>query len=120
MPLVREGSKFWDVGGYTARLGWRGITVEVDSLQTFMTGGVAIAVQQAIVEAERILREAHPMREAKTAIGSSAAPWLSLRARRSCTAQRSAAVRPKVRASILSPFPLLPLVSGLPWGYSCG
>jgi ABC-type proline/glycine betaine transport system ATPase subunit len=28
----------------------------------------AIAVQQAIVEAERILREAHPMREAKTAI----------------------------------------------------
>ncbi len=43
VPLVRENSRFWDAGGYTARLGWRGLTFEIDSLQTLVTGGVAMA-----------------------------------------------------------------------------
>lgn len=43
VPLVREGSRFWDVGGYTARLSWSGFSIDIDSLQTFMTGGIAMA-----------------------------------------------------------------------------
>jgi len=42
-PLVREGSRFWRIGGITADVGISGISVDIDSLPTLLKGGVAMA-----------------------------------------------------------------------------
>jgi paraquat-inducible protein B len=42
--LVREETRFWDVGGVEAALGISGLSIEVESLEEVITGGVALAV----------------------------------------------------------------------------
>lgn len=41
--LVREGTRFWDTGGLTTDFGLTGITIEMDSLEEAVMGGVALA-----------------------------------------------------------------------------
>lgn len=41
--LIRPETRFWSVGGIDAQVGIRGLSVEVDSLETLLAGGVAIA-----------------------------------------------------------------------------
>ena len=42
-PLVREGSRFWRIGGITADIGISGVSVDIDSLPTLLKGGVSVA-----------------------------------------------------------------------------
>ena len=42
--LVRKGSKFWDVSGVDMKVGlFRGLEINVESLRSLMTGGIAFA-----------------------------------------------------------------------------
>ncbi len=42
-PLVREGTRFFSIGGIEADVGLAGVTLEVESLAALITGGVALA-----------------------------------------------------------------------------
>lgn len=43
-PLVREGSTFWDVSGVNVKAGLlKGIDIELESLRTFLSGGIEFA-----------------------------------------------------------------------------
>ena len=43
-PLVREGSAFWDVSGLSVNAGLiKGIQIELESLRSFITGGIEFA-----------------------------------------------------------------------------
>ena len=39
--LVNSGTRFWDAGGIEVDLGWKGLDVNVESLQSILIGGVA-------------------------------------------------------------------------------
>lgn len=41
--LVREGTRFWFAGGLRTNVGIGGVSLEMDSLQEFVTGGIALA-----------------------------------------------------------------------------
>jgi len=41
--LVRENTKFWNVSGADMKLGWTGFRFEVESMQSFLDGGVALS-----------------------------------------------------------------------------
>ena len=41
--LVRPETRFWNVGGFTANVGLSGITLQSESLETLLAGGVALA-----------------------------------------------------------------------------
>ena len=43
-PLIRENTRFWTVGGMDLRLGLLGLQLDVESLTTLATGGVAVSV----------------------------------------------------------------------------
>ncbi len=52
--LVRENSRFWNAGGIGMNLGFSGFSVQAESLQAILTGGVGFATPKnpgAIVEA---------------------------------------------------------------------
>ena len=42
-PLIRGQTRFWDAGGVQAALGLSGLSIEMDSLEEVITGGVALA-----------------------------------------------------------------------------
>jgi paraquat-inducible protein B len=42
-PIVRANSRFWDDGGLKAEVGLTGLRIEVDSLESLVLGGVAVA-----------------------------------------------------------------------------
>jgi paraquat-inducible protein B len=43
-PLVREGSSFWDVSGLNVKAGLlKGLEIELESLRSFLTGGIEFA-----------------------------------------------------------------------------
>ncbi|MHC4108660.1 MAG: MlaD family protein [Planctomycetota bacterium] len=54
--LIRRQTRFWDIGGIEAQLGLRGLSVQVESLQTLLTGGVALATPP---EADDVVRTGH-------------------------------------------------------------
>lgn len=58
VPLIRENSRFWDSGGYSAKLDWRGVNVELDSWQTLVTGAVAVATPP-LEQAGAVVRTGH-------------------------------------------------------------
>lgn len=58
VPLLRENSRFWDSGGYSAKLGWSGLNVELDSWQTLVTGAVAVATPP-LEQAGAVVRTGH-------------------------------------------------------------
>ncbi len=41
--LVRAQSRFWNVGGFEAELGFKGMSIEMDSVEALLAGGVALA-----------------------------------------------------------------------------
>ncbi|MCB9866255.1 MAG: MCE family protein [Phycisphaerales bacterium] len=41
--LVREQTRFWNVGGLDAEVGLRGVSLKLESLETLIAGGVALA-----------------------------------------------------------------------------
>jgi hypothetical protein len=41
--LIRQGTRFWDVGGVEATMGITGMTLQVESLEALLTGAVALA-----------------------------------------------------------------------------
>ena len=41
--LIRSGTRFWDVGGVRADFGLGGLSVEIESLQDLLMGGIALA-----------------------------------------------------------------------------
>src|SRR5439155_25519323 len=41
--LIREGTRFWDVGGLDANLGLGGLKLRAQTLETVLAGGVALA-----------------------------------------------------------------------------
>ena len=41
--LVRVNTAFWNVGGVEADIGFRGVTIQMESLQSVITGGIAMA-----------------------------------------------------------------------------
>lgn len=54
--LIRRQTRFWDVGGIEAQLGLRGLSIQVESLQTLLTGGVALATPPG---ADDVVRTGH-------------------------------------------------------------
>ncbi len=55
-PLVREGTRFFSVGGIEADVGITGLSLEVESLAALVTGGIALATPQ---DAGDIVRTGH-------------------------------------------------------------
>ena len=47
VQLVREKSRFWDVGGLAINLGMGGLEIEIDSLRSLLVGGIALATPPA-------------------------------------------------------------------------
>jgi hypothetical protein len=41
--LIRQGTRFWDVGGVEATMGLTGMTLELESLEALLAGGIALA-----------------------------------------------------------------------------
>jgi paraquat-inducible protein B len=54
--LIREGTRFWDVGGIEATMGITGVTLEMESLEALLAGGVALATPP---EAGDVVRTGH-------------------------------------------------------------
>ena len=54
--LVREGTRFFSVGGFEADVGLTGVSLEVESLAALLTGGVALATPP---DAGEIVRTGH-------------------------------------------------------------
>lgn len=46
-PLVRTNSVFWNASGIEGGLGWSGVTVHTESLESLLRGGVALATPNA-------------------------------------------------------------------------
>ena len=55
-PLIREGTRFFSVGGLEADVGLAGVSLEVESLAALITGGVALATPP---DAGDIVRTGH-------------------------------------------------------------
>ncbi len=58
VPLIRSGTKFWDAGGMQAKLGLTGLSVEIESAEALLTGGVALATPPS-AEAGDMVRTGH-------------------------------------------------------------
>lgn len=43
-PLIREGTRFWKVGGAHLRAGFTGISLDLDPVSTLILGGVTLAI----------------------------------------------------------------------------
>lgn len=51
--LVRTNSHFWNAGGVEADIGFRGVSIQMESLQTIITGGIAMATPSSAGEPVR-------------------------------------------------------------------
>lgn len=58
VPLVRPATRFWDVGGLQAKLGITGVSIEIDSAESLIAGGVALATPPEAGSGE-IVRTGH-------------------------------------------------------------
>jgi len=58
VPLIRPATRFWDVGGLQAKLGITGISVEIDSAESLIAGGVALATPPEVGSGE-VVRTGH-------------------------------------------------------------
>jgi hypothetical protein len=57
--LIRPNSKFWDAGGLQAKIGLTGVTIEVDSAEALLTGGVALATPPPADSGGDVVRTGH-------------------------------------------------------------
>lgn len=51
--LIRTNSRFWNAGGVEADIGFRGVSIQMESLQTIITGGIAMATPTSAGEPVR-------------------------------------------------------------------
>ncbi|MHC4219491.1 MAG: MlaD family protein [Planctomycetota bacterium] len=62
--LIRQGTRFWDVGGVEATMGLTGMTLELESLEALLAGGVALATPadggEVVRTGHRFALEAEP------------------------------------------------------------
>src|SRR5688572_25395746 len=58
VQLVRQYSRFWDVGGVQAHLGITGLTIDIASTEALLIGGVSMATPQ-LAEAGEVVRTGH-------------------------------------------------------------
>ncbi len=56
VQLIRRATRFWDVGGVEATVGLTGLTVRADTIETVLTGGVALATPP---DAGEVVRTGH-------------------------------------------------------------
>ncbi len=47
LTLIRSNTRFWDTGGLLIDIGLSGVSVEIDSLEAFVAGGIALATPNA-------------------------------------------------------------------------
>lgn len=82
-PLIRPETRFWSAGGLDARVGLSGMTLQVESVESFLGGGVSLATPPAhgsiVRNGHRFQLDASPQDEwlkwqPLVAIGSSSLP----------------------------------------------
>ncbi len=82
-PLIREGTRFFSVGGLEADVGLTGVSLEVESLASLVTGGIALAkppnAGEIVRKGQRFVMDAKPPKDWLTwqpmaVIGSSMLP----------------------------------------------
>ena len=54
--LIRPETRFWNVGGFEARLGLRGVSIAMESVEALVAGGVALATPP---DAGEVVRTGH-------------------------------------------------------------
>ena len=57
--LIRPNTRFWDVGGIQAKLGLTGVSVDIDSAESLLAGGVALATPPPAEAGGDIVRTGH-------------------------------------------------------------
>jgi paraquat-inducible protein B len=57
--LIRPNTRFWDIGGFQAKLGLTGVSIEVDSAEALLTGGVGLATPPPADAGGDIVRTGH-------------------------------------------------------------
>ncbi len=81
--LIRPQTRFWDVGGVQATFGITGVSIDIDSAEALLTGGVALATPpnagEVVRTGHRFVMDAEPRIEwlawqPRVAIGSSLLP----------------------------------------------
>src|SRR5262245_8283439 len=59
VPLIRPNTKFWDVGGLSAKVGLTGVSIDIDSAESLLTGGVALATPPPEQAGGDVVRTGH-------------------------------------------------------------
>lgn len=59
VQLIRPNTRFWDSGGLQAKIGLTGVTIEVDSAEALLTGGVALATPPPPEAGGDVVRTGH-------------------------------------------------------------
>lgn len=59
VSLIRPNTRFWDVGGIQAKLGLTGLSIEVESAEALLAGGVAIATPPPQAAGGDVVRTGH-------------------------------------------------------------
>jgi hypothetical protein len=59
VQLIRPNTRFWDVGGLQAKLGLTGVSVEIDSAESLLAGGVALATPPPDESGGDVVRTGH-------------------------------------------------------------
>ena len=66
-PLIREGTRFFSVGGLEADVGLTGVSLEVESLAALVTGGIALATPpnagESVRTGHRFVMDAEPPKD---------------------------------------------------------
>lgn len=57
--LIRPQTKFWDVGGLQAKMGFTGLSIEIESAEALIVGGVALATPPASEAGGEVVRTGH-------------------------------------------------------------
>jgi hypothetical protein len=59
VQLIRPRARFWDVGGLEAKLGFSGVSVEIESAEALLIGGVALATPPPDEAGGEVVRTGH-------------------------------------------------------------
>lgn len=59
VQLIRPNTHFWDVGGLQAKLGLTGLSIEIDSAEALLAGGVALATPPPDQAGGEVVRTGH-------------------------------------------------------------
>ncbi|MCI0630220.1 MAG: MlaD family protein [Phycisphaerales bacterium] len=59
VQLIRPQTKFWDVGGLQAKVGFSGVSIDIESAEALLVGGVALATPPPDKSGGEIVRTGH-------------------------------------------------------------